>query len=82
MAAVSYLRAQEHPPKPPPSQSWLTKFLKNTKDLYTVRQHLHERARLESHDIDTLERWFVQLRELMALKGIQPHRSRTLMNQD
>jgi hypothetical protein len=36
VAAVSYLHAQEHPPKPPPSKSWQTKFLKNTKDLYTV----------------------------------------------
>jgi hypothetical protein len=71
MAAVSHLRAQEHPPKPPPSKSWLTKFLKNNKDLHTVRQKLHERARLESHDVDTLERWFVQLRELMDLKGIE-----------
>ena len=36
MAAISHLRAQEHPLKPLPSKSWLTKFLRNTKDLYTV----------------------------------------------
>jgi hypothetical protein len=71
IAAVTHLRAQEHPPKPPPSKIWLTKFLKNHKGLHTVRQQLHERARLESHDIDTLERWFVQLREQMDLKGIE-----------
>jgi hypothetical protein len=36
MAAIAYLCAQEHPPKPLPSKSWLTKFLKNNKDLYTI----------------------------------------------
>jgi hypothetical protein len=71
MAAVSHLRAQEHPPKPPPSNIWLTKFLKNTKNLHTIRQRLHERTRLESHDIDTLERWFVDLNELMDNKKIK-----------
>jgi hypothetical protein len=38
MAAVSHLRAQEHPLKPLPSKRWLANFLKNTKDLHTVRQ--------------------------------------------
>jgi hypothetical protein len=38
IVAFVHLRAQEHPPKPPPSKSWLTKFLKNNKDLYTIRQ--------------------------------------------
>ena len=71
MAAVSHLRAQEHPPKPPPSDSWLTKFLKKNKGLHTIRQKLHERTRLESHDIDTVERWFVELRELMDEKKIK-----------
>jgi hypothetical protein len=36
MAAVAHLCAQEHPPKPLPSKSWWTKFLKNNKDLYAV----------------------------------------------
>ena len=56
LAAISHLRTQEHPLKPPPSKSWLAKFLKNNKYLHTVQQKLYERTRLESHDIDTLER--------------------------
>ena len=71
MAAISHLRAQEHPPKPPPSDSWLTKFLKKSQALHTIRQKLHERTRFESHDIDTVERWFVGLRELMDEKKIK-----------
>ena len=32
MTAVCHLQAQEYPLKPPPSNSWLTSFLKNNKN--------------------------------------------------
>lgn len=68
MAAITHLRQEEK--KSPPSSRWFSQYLKGNPDLHVIKQTVHERERIQIHDVDTVERWFVRLRDTMDEKKI------------
>jgi hypothetical protein len=70
--AISYIRAQETPSKPPPSKRWFQKFLRDHPELFqTTRIKPIDIARISAQDIDEVEQWFSNWTTYCKEKEIQ-----------
>ena len=69
-AAVCYLRH----PAPAPSQSWMTKFIKNqlSAQFHTITTKPISQQRTAAQDESTVTMWFDEYFEFLNLHGIQP----------
>lgn len=57
--AIEHLKACEHPPKPPPTQRWFQKFLRDNQNLFkVVKTKRIARDRVSAQDIEAVSRWF------------------------
>jgi hypothetical protein len=71
--AIVLLKAQENPPKAPPSKSWFYKFLKGHPELFqTTKIKPIEISRISAQDIDDVEGWFNNWIRFCKEKEIQP----------
>ena len=68
-AAVCKLRS----PQPPPSQSWLTKFIKNElQEYHFITTKPIAQQRTKAQDEPTITNWFRDYLEFVLLRSIQP----------
>jgi hypothetical protein len=69
-AAICQLRN----PQPPPSQSWLTRFIKNElQEFHFITTKPIAQQRTKAQDEPTVERWFEEYHEFLLNHGIEPH---------
>src|SRR5436305_8781398 len=71
-AAVSHLKASELPPKPPPSWTWFTKFIKSQPGLHKIKTKPISRARSTAQDIEEVEKWFLGYKATIEEHQIKP----------
>jgi hypothetical protein len=69
-AAVCYLRK----PQPPPSYSWLTKFIKKELyDFHIIKTKPIALQRVKAQDESLVEDWFDQYNDFLLAHQIEPH---------
>lgn len=60
-------------PKPPPSDSWLTKFIKkDLSDFHIIKMKPISQHRVEAQDESVLEEWFSKYHDFVNTQNIQP----------
>ena len=68
-SAVCKLRS----PQPPPSQSWLTKFIqKELQEYHFITTKPIAQQRTKAQDEPTISQWFEEYFEFIVHRGIQP----------
>jgi hypothetical protein len=68
--AICQLRS----PQPPPSQSWLTRFIKNElQEFHFITTKPIAQQRTKAQDEPTVERWFEEYHEFLLNHSIEPH---------
>ncbi|CZT07736.1 uncharacterized protein RCO7_11228 [Rhynchosporium graminicola] len=74
-SAIAHLLAAQHPPKPPPSDTWYYKWLRNHPDLHSIKTKPMEAIRVEPHTEEEVIEWFRALeKELLRLNITQGKR--------
>jgi hypothetical protein len=69
-AAVCHIRK----PQPPPSQSWLTKFIKNElHDFHIIKTKPIAQQRSKAQDEPTINKWFHDYQQFLLAHQIEPH---------
>jgi hypothetical protein len=69
-AAVCHIRK----PQPPPSQSWLTKFIKNElHDFHIIKTKPIAQQRSKAQDEPTVNKWFYDYQQFLLAHQIEPH---------
>jgi transposase len=69
-AAICYIRRL----KPPPSYSWLIKFIKNElHDFHTIKTKPIAQQHAQAQDESVIEQWFNNYSQFLLVNNIQPH---------
>ena len=79
-SAISFLKSQEEPPRPPPSWRWFNNWMKHNSNLHTIKTKPIAQNRVDTHSEKDLEEWFGKYHAILDKYNIR--KSRNIWNMD
>ena len=70
--AIAELKRAEIPPKPAPSKSWFSKWIKTqTQHFHTIKTRPIDRVRVSAHNLDDVRSWFQEYKDYCDQIGVK-----------
>ena len=70
--AITELKAAEIPPKPPPSKTWFSDWIKmKSHHFHPIKTRPIDRVRVSAHNLDDVRSWFQEYKDYCDQLGVK-----------